>query len=237
MAKPGDDFNNIFGAPDVPKSSKKSNNSFEALFGSGDVPRQFISADSSRIGRVSGSPDSYDESRIVEEYGNTPDFAAAKAAREAGVKVNRYPGKFFNCSKSIAPGQGEVVHVSEVPEAKRRADSKMEFMTKCTGDSCVTKSGKVRGPAVRTTDAAQGTKVTKAKVGKKKGPDNPGMHRVEQTHEGNTSSMEWHPRSGKFTFDIHPAHQGIGMEDTLHRAATGTASREGYTQPRPLRDN
>jgi hypothetical protein len=106
-------------------------------------------------------------------------------------------------------------------------------MTKCAGDSCVTKTGRVKGGAVRTTDAAVGTRVTKTKVGKAGG----GRHRVEQTHEGNTSSMEWHPRSGVFEFDIHPAHAGIGMEDRLHRDATGTASREGYTQPRPLKDS
>jgi hypothetical protein len=186
-----------------------------------------------RIGRVSTNPASYDPSRTEEEYGNTPDFSEAKAAREAGVQVNRYPGKCFNCSKSIAPGRGETVHISKVPQEKRRAGSGSQWMTKCTGDSCLTKGGRVKGGAVRTTDAAQGATVTKAKIGKKGG----GRHRVEQTHEGNTSSMEWHPRSGVFEFDIHPAHQGIGMEDALHRNATGTASREGYIQPRPLRGN
>jgi hypothetical protein len=186
-----------------------------------------------RIGRVNNNPASYDPSRAEEEYGNTPDFSEAKSAREAGVQVNRYPGKCYNCSKSIAPGRGETVHVSKVPQEKRRAGSGQQWMTKCTGDSCVTKTGRVKGGAVRTTDAAQGSTVTKAKIGKKGG----GRHRVEQTHEGNTSSMEWHPRSGVFEFDIHPAHQGIGMEEALHRNATGTAAREGYIQPRPLRGN
>lgn len=188
----------------------------------------------SRIGRITGAGgEGYDPSRNVEEYGNTIDFAEAKAAREAGVQVNRYPGKCFNCSKSIAPGRGETVHASKVPQEKRRAGSGSQWMVKCTGDSCVTKTGRVKGGAVRTTDAAQGATVTKAKVGKAGG----GRHRVEQTHDGNTSSMEWHPRSGVFSFDIHPAHQGIGMEDALHRNATGTASREGYIQPRPLKDS
>jgi hypothetical protein len=187
-----------------------------------------------RIGRITGpNGEGYDDSRDVEEYGTTIDFAAAKGAREAGVPVNRYPGKCFNCSKSIAPGRGETVHASKVPQEKRRAGSGSQWMTKCAGDSCVTKTGRVKGGAVRTTDAAVGTRVTKTKVGKAGG----GRHRVEQTHEGNTSSMEWHPRSGVFEFDIHPAHAGIGMEDRLHRDATGTASREGYTQPRPLKGN
>jgi hypothetical protein len=186
-----------------------------------------------RIGRITGpNGEGYDDSRDVEEYGTTIDFAAAKGAREAGVPVNRYPGKCFNCSKSIAPGRGETVHASKVPQEKRRAGSGSQWMVKCTGDSCVTKTGRVKGGAVRTTPAAQGATVTKAKIGKAGG----GRHRVEQTHDGNTSSMEWHPRSGVFSFDIHPAHQGIGMEDALHRNATGTASREGYIQPRPLKD-
>jgi hypothetical protein len=188
----------------------------------------------SRIGRITGAGgEGYDPSRTEEEYGNTIDFAEAKAAREAGVQVNRYPGKCFNCSKSIAPGRGETVHASKVPQEKRRAGSGSQWMVKCTGDSCVTKTGRVKGGAVRTTPAAQGATVTKAKIGKAGG----GRHRVEQTHDGNTSSMEWHPRSGVFSFDIHPAHQGIGMEDALHRNATGTASREGYIQPRPLKDS
>ena len=240
----------------------------------------------SRIGRITGpNGEGYDPSRDVEEYGNTPDFAAAKAAREAGVQVNRYPGKCFNCSKSIPPMGGETVHVSKVPEEKRRAGSSGQWMVKCTrasgssvnrypgkcfncstsiapgqgeiiptrnvpehkrrsgssqqvmvqckGASCMTKGGKVKGPAVRTTDAAQGTKVNKVKVGKAGGA----RHSVEVTHEGNTSRMSWHPRSGVHEFDIHPAHEGIGMEDHLHRMATGTAAREGYIQPRPLKDN
>jgi hypothetical protein len=187
----------------------------------------------SRIGRITGaSGEGYDPSRDLEEYGTTIDFATAKGAREAGVPVNRYPGKCLHCSKSIAPGKGEIVPTEHVPEAKRRAESRQAVMVQCTGASCLTKGGKVRGGAVRTTDAAQGTKVTKTKIGKAGG----GRHRVEQTHEGNTSSMEWHPRSGVFEFDIHPAHVGIGMEDRLHRDATGTAAREGYIQPRPLKD-
>jgi hypothetical protein len=188
----------------------------------------------SRIGRITGpNGEGYDPSRDVEEYGTTIDFATAKGAREAGVPVNRYPGKCLHCSKSIGPGKGEIVPTEHVPETKRRGGSRQAVMVQCTGASCLTKGGKVRGGAVRTTDAAQGTKVTKTKIGKAGG----GRHRVEQTHEGNTSSMEWHPRSGVFEFDIHPAHVGIGMEDRLHRDATGTAAREGYTQPRPLKGN
>jgi hypothetical protein len=188
----------------------------------------------SRIGRITGpNGEGYDPSRDVEEYGTTIDFATAKGAREAGVPVNRYPGKCAHCSKSIGPGKGEIIPTKHVPEAKRRSGSSQQVMVQCTGASCLTKGGKVRGGAVRTTDAAQGTKVTKTKIGKAGG----GRHRVEQTHEGNTSSMEWHPRSGVFEFDIHPAHVGIGMEDRLHRDATGTAAREGYTQPRPLKGN
>ena len=188
----------------------------------------------SRIGRITGaSGEGYDPSRDLEEYGNTVDFAVAKEARLSGAKVNRYPGKCLHCSKSIPPMGGEIVPTSDVPEEKRRADSKMKTMVQCKGASCLTKGGKVRGGAVRTTDAAQGTKVTKAKIGKAGG----GRHRVEVVHEGNTSSMEWHPRSGVHSFDIHPAHVGIGMEDHLHRMATGTAAREGYIQPRPLKDN
>ena len=188
----------------------------------------------SRIGRITGAGgEGYDDSRNVEEYGNTIDFAVAKEARAAGSSVNRYPGKCYNCSKSIGPGQGEIIPTKHVPEAKRRPGSSQQVMVQCKGAECMTKGGKVRGGAVRTTDAAQGATVTKAKVGKAGG----GRHRVEQIHEGNVSSMEWHPRSGVHSFDIHPAHAGIGMEDTLHRMATGTASREGYVQPRPLKDN
>jgi hypothetical protein len=187
----------------------------------------------SRIGRITGpNGEGYDPSRDVEEYGTTIDFATAKGAREAGVPVNRYPGKCLHCSKSIAPGKGEIVPTEHVPETKRRGGSRQAVMVQCTGASCLTKGGKVRGGAVRTTDAAQGTTVTKAKVGKAGG----GRHRVEVVHEGNTSSMEWHPRSGVHSFDIHPDHAGIGMEDHLHRMATGTAAREGYIQPRPLKD-
>ena len=220
MAKPIDHSDD----PDMPEvPNPRSAAAIDAALQSG-----------SRIGRITGaSGEGYDPSRDLEEYGNTTDFAAAKSAREAGVQVNRYPGKCFNCSKSIPPMGGETVHVSKVPEEKRRAGSGGQWMVKCTGDSCLTKGGKVRGGAVRTTAAAQGTTVTKAKVGKKGG----GRHRVEVVHEGNTSSMEWHPRSGVHSFDIHPAHQGIGMEDHLHRMATGTAAREGYIQPRPLKDN
>jgi len=187
----------------------------------------------SRIGRITGpNGEGYDPSRDLEEYGTTIDFATAKGARAAGVPVNRYPGKCLHCSKSIGPGKGEIVPTEHVPETKRRAESRQAVMVQCTGASCLTKGGKVRGGAVRTTDAAVSTKVTKTKVGKAGG----GRHRVEQTHEGNTSSMTWHPRSGVFEFDIHPAHVGIGMEDRLHRDATGTAAREGYIQPRPLKD-
>ena len=185
-----------------------------------------------RIGRITGTNgEGYDQSRDVEEYGNTVDFAAAKELREADVPVNRYPGKCAHCSKSIGPGQGQIIPTRAVPEAKRRSESRQAVMVQCTGASCLTKGGKVRGGAVRTTDAAQGTKVNKVKIGKEGGA----RHSVEQTHEGNTSRMSWHPRSGVFEFDIHPAHVGIGMEDRLHRDATGTAAREGYQQPRPLR--
>lgn len=219
MARPIDHSDD----PDMPEApNPRSAAAIDAALQRGD-----------RIGRITGpNGEGYDDSRDVEEYGTTIDFAAAKGAREAGVPVNRYPGKCFNCSKSIAPGRGETVHASKVPQEKRRAGSGSQWMVKCTGDSCVTKTGRVKGGAVRTTPAAQGATVTKAKIGKAGG----GRHRVEQTHDGNTSSMEWHPRSGVFSFDIHPAHQGIGMEDALHRNATGTASREGYIQPRPLKD-
>ena len=188
----------------------------------------------SRIGRITGpNGEGYDPSRDVEEYGTTIDFAEAKEARASGSSVNRYPGKCFNCSTSIAPGQGEIIPTRNVPEHKRRSGSSQQVMVQCKGASCMTKGGKVKGPAVRTTDAAQGTKVNKVKVGKAGGA----RHSVEVTHEGNTSRMSWHPRSGVHEFDIHPAHEGIGMEDHLHRMATGTAAREGYIQPRPLKDN
>jgi ribosomal protein S18 acetylase RimI-like enzyme len=182
-----------------------------------------------RIGRVNNDPRSYDESRDVEEYGSTPDFSAAKAAREAGVQVNRYPGKCFNCSKSVAPGRGETVHISKVPQEKRRAGSNQQWMTKCAGDSCVTKAGRVKGPAERSIPTAVGSTVQKAKIGKSGG----GHHTATIVHNGQTSSMSWHPRSGVIqTMDIHPEHQGIGMEDRLMRDATATASREGLSIPR-----
>jgi hypothetical protein len=188
----------------------------------------------SRIGRITGaSGEGYDPSRDLEEYGNTVDFAVAKEARLSGAKVNRYPGKCLHCSKSIPPMGGEIVPTRDVPEEKRRADSKQQVMVQCKGASCQTKGGNDRRGAVRTTDAAQGTKVNKVKIGKAGGA----RHSVEVTHEGNTSRMSWHPRSGIHEFDIHPAHEGIGMEDHLHRMATGTAAREGYIQPRPLNDN
>lgn len=185
--------------------------------------------DSSRIGRVNNNPASYDESRELEEYGNTPDFAASKAAREAGVQVNRYPGKCFNCSKSIAPGRGETVHISKVPQEKRRAGSNQQWMTKCTGDSCVTKTGRVKGPAERAIPTAVGSTVKKAKIGKSGG----GHHTVSITHNGQTSSMSWHPRSGVIqSLDIHPEHADIGMEDRLMRDATGEATRNKLSVPR-----
>jgi len=188
----------------------------------------------SRIGRITGpNGEGYDDSRDLEEYGNTVDFSAAKAAREAGVPVNRYPGKCAHCSKSIGPGQGEIIPTKHVPEAKRRSGSSQQVMVQCTGASCTTKSGKLKGPAERSTPAAQGTTVNKVKIGKKGGA----RHSVEVVHEGNTSRMSWHPRSGVTSFEIHPDHAGIGMEDHLHRMATGTAAREGYTPPRPLGDN
>jgi hypothetical protein len=188
----------------------------------------------SRIGRITGpNGEGYDPSRDVEEFGTTIDFAEAKEARASGSSVNRYPGKCFNCSKSIGPGQGEIIPTRDVPEHKRRSGSSQQVMVQCKGASCMTKGGKVRGPAVRTTGAAQGTKVNKVKIGKAGGA----RHSVEVTHEGNTSRMSWHPRSGAHEFDIHPAHEGIGMEDHLHRMATGTAAREGYIQPQPLKGN
>jgi hypothetical protein len=210
--------------PDMPESmAPRRASAIDAALQRGD-----------RIGRITGpNGEGYDPSRNVEEYGTTIDFAEAKEARASGSSVNRYPGKCFNCSTSIGPGQGEIIPTKSVPEAKRRSGSSQQVMVQCKGASCMTKGGKVKGPAVRTTDAAQGTTVNKVKVGKAGGA----RHSVEQTHEGNTSRMSWHPRSGVFEFDIHPAHVGIGMEDRLHRDATGTASREGYTQPRPLRDN
>jgi hypothetical protein len=186
-----------------------------------------------RIGRITGTNgEGYDPSRDVEEYGNTIDFATAKDARNAGIGVNRYPGKCAHCSTSIGPGAGEIIPTEHVPVEKRRSGSRQQVMVQCTGASCQTAGGNDRRGAVRTTDAAQGTKVNKVKIGKAGGA----RHSVEQTHEGNTSRMSWHPRSGVFEFDIHPAHVGIGMEDRLHRDATGTAAREGYQQPRPLKD-
>ena len=217
--------------PDMPESfapgsmSPRRASAIDAALQSGD-----------RIGRITGaSGEGYDPSRAVQEYGTTLDFAVAKEARASGIGVNRYPGKCLHCSKSIGPGAGQIVPIEHVPEAKRRSGSKQAVMVQCTGASCLTKGGKVKGGAVRTTDAAVGTKVTKTKISKKKEEDVPTRHRVEQTHEGNTRSIEWHPRSGVFKFDIHPAHQGIGMEDRLHRDATGTAAREGYRQPQPLK--
>ena len=214
--------------PDMPESvAPRTQSNIDAALQSGD-----------RIGRITGGGgQGYDPNRTDMEYGTTIDFAKAKEARAGGASVNRYPGKCLHCSKSIGPGAGEIVSTENVPEHKRRADSRQATMVQCTGASCVTKGGKVKGPAVRTTDAAVGSKVTKTKVGKKATEGTPTRHRVEQTHEGNTSSMEWHPRSGVHSFDIHPAHAGIGMEDRLHRNATGTASREGYVQPRPLKDS
>jgi hypothetical protein len=224
MAKPIDHSDD----PDMPESpAPRSIDNIEQALQSG-----------SRIGRITGaSGEGYDPSRDLEEYGNTVDFAVAKEARLSGAKVNRYPGKCLHCSKSIPPMGGEIVPTRDVPEEKRRADSKMKVMVQCKGASCQTAGGSDRRGAVRTTDAASGTRVTKTKISKKKEKDVPTRHRVEVTHEGNTSSMEWHPRSGIHKFDIHPAHAGIGMEDHLHRMATGTAAREGYTQPRPLKDN
>ena len=209
--------------PDMPESmAPRRASAIDAALQSGD-----------RIGRITGTNgEGYDQSRDVEEYGTTIDFATAKGAREAGIGVNRYPGKCAHCSTSIGPGKGEIIPTEHVPVEKRRSGSRQQVMVQCTGASCLTKGGKVRGGAVRTTDAAVGTKVNKVKIGKAGGA----RHSVEQTHEGNTSRMSWHPRSGVFEFDIHPAHVGIGMEDRLHRDATGTAAREGYIQPRPLKD-
>jgi len=85
MAKPIDHSDD----PDMPEYP--ANQKFVDAATSGD--------ESSRIGRVNNNSASYDESRAVEEYGTTPDFAAAKAAREAGVQVNRYPGKCFKLLK------------------------------------------------------------------------------------------------------------------------------------------
>jgi hypothetical protein len=188
----------------------------------------------SRIGRITGpNGEGYDDSRTLEEYGNTIDFSEAKAARANGSSVNRYPGKCAHCSTSIGPGRGEIIPTRDVPEAKRRSGSKQKVMVQCKGASCQTKGGNDRRGAVRTSDAAQGTKVNKVKISKAGGA----RHSVEVVHEGNTSTMSWHPRSGVTSFDIHPDHAGIGMEDHLHRMATGTAAREGYIQPRPLKDN
>jgi len=186
--------------PDMPESmAPRRASAIDAALQSGD-----------RIGRITGpNGEGYDQSRDVEEYGTTIDFATAKGAREAGIGVNRYPGKCAHCSTSIGPGKGEIIPTEHVPVEKRRSGSRQQVMVQCTGASCLTKGGKVRGGA---------------------------RHSVEQTHEGNTSRMSWHPRSGVFEFDIHPAHVGIGMEDRLHRDATGTAAREGYIQPRPLKD-
>ena len=215
MAKPIDHSDD----PDMPEYP--ANQKFVDAATSGD--------ESSRIGRVNNNSASYDESRAVEEYGTTPDFAAAKAAREAGVQVNRYPGKCFNCSKSIASGRGETVHISKVPQEKRRAGSGQQWMTKCAGDSCVTKAGRVKGPAERSIPTAVGSTVQKAKIGKSGG----GHHTATITHNGQTSSMSWHPRSGVIqSLDIHPDHADIGMEDRLMRDATATASREGLSIPR-----
>lgn len=185
-------------------------------------------ANKSRIGRIS-RPGEYDTSRPEEEYGNTPIFAEAKALRAGGVSVNRFPGKCFNCSKSIKPGAGEVIPSSEVPAEKRRGGG--QWSIRCTGGSCLDKSGKVKGSGVRETTPAQGVKFSKALIGKAGG----GKHRISVEHppnSGQISSIVWHPRSGVESVTQHPEHDNE-VVDFLRQTAGSEASRQGTVTPRP----
>lgn len=185
-------------------------------------------ADTKRLGRITGpNGEGYDPNRTEREYGTTIDFSVAKDTRESGQNVNRYPGKCYNCDKSIAPGVGEPIHVSKIPQEKRRGTG--EWGVRCSGGSCVTKSGKVKGPAERTINPAQGVTVQKAKIGKKGG----GHHIATLLHEDNESSISWHPRSGIIqSINIHPEHADIGAVEHLMTTATSVAQRQGLSVPR-----
>lgn len=192
------------------------------------MPTPHESADRSRIGRI-GGPNQHDPDRSLEEYGNTPDFAAAKAAREAGVKVNRFPGKCINCSKSIGPMQGQIVHISRVPQEKRRGAG--QWAVRCTDGSCLNESGQVKGPAERTTTPAQGVKFQRAKIGKAGGGRN--VISVEHPpNSGQVSSITWHPRSGVESVDQHAEH-GDDVIKFLRSTAESEAVRQGSSTPRP----
>lgn len=192
------------------------------------MPTPHESADQSRIGRI-GGPNQYDPDRPQEEFGNTPDFSEAKAARLAGVQVNRFPGKCVNCSTSIAPGKGETVHVSKVPQEKRRGSG--QWAVRCTGGSCLDKSGKVKGSGERTTTPAQGVKFQKAKIGKAGGGRN--VISVEHPpNSGQVSSITWHPRSGVESVNKHSEH-GDDVINFLRSTAESEATRQGTSTPRP----
>ena len=105
--------------------------------------------DTNRLGRITGpNGEGYDPNRELEEYGTTDDFRAAKRAREAGVPVNRFPGKCVHCDKSIKSGAGETISIDKVPQEKRRGTG--AWAVQCQGASCLTAKGKVRGPGKRT---------------------------------------------------------------------------------------
>lgn len=186
------------------------------------------SANFSRIGRIS-RPGEHDPSRPEEEYGNTPAFAEAKAQRLEGVPVNRFPGKCVNCSTSIKPGAGEVISASEVPAEKRRGGG--QWAVRCTGGSCLDKSGKVKGTGTRQTTPAQGVKFQKALIGKAGG----GRHRISVEHppnSGQVSSITWHPRSGVESVEQHPEH-GDDVISFLKQTAGSESARQGTNAPRP----
>lgn len=188
-------------------------------------------ANFSRIGRISG-PGEHDPSRPEEEYGNTPDFAAAREAVASGTarpRANRNPGKCFNCSKSLGPGAGEVVHVSKIPQEKRRGAG--NWGVRCTGESCLDKSGKVKGSGTRESTPAQGVKFQKALIGKAGG----GKHRISVEHppnSGQVSSIVWHPRSGVESVTQHPEHDNEVI-DFLKQTAGSESARQGTVAPRP----
>lgn len=182
---------------------------------------------SNRLGRITGpNGEGYDPNRVEMEYGTTDDFRAAKAAREAGVPVNRYPGKCVHCDKSIKPMEGEAIPIHKVPQEKRRGTS--GFAVQCQGASCLTAKGKVRGSGKRVILPAQGVTVNKTTVGKK----GSGFHTATLLHEGNESSLAWHPRTGYIqSMNIHPEHAGIGAEEHLMSQATSVARRQGFKPP------
>lgn len=208
------------------------------------MPTPHESADQSRIGRISTTQSdpvaraaeqaaTYDPSRPEEEYGNTDKFRDAKLIKLAGgedaKKINRYPGKCVNCSTSIAPGKGEVVHISKVPQEKRRGVG--QWAVRCTDGSCLNASGQVKGPAERTTTPAQGVKFQRAKIGKAGGGRN--VISVEHPpNSGQVSSITWHPRSGVETVNQHPGH-GDDVINFLRSTAESEAARQGASTPRP----